>query len=961
MRTLPKLILSVLVLLTAALPATAQTQGFSPGPWHRVATEHFEFVYPAALEVWALDMAERMEAVHGAVAAMVGFAPEDRVTVVVDDPGNVSNGSMNPGPLLYVWPTPPNPRSMIGENRGWGEILAVHEFAHAAHLTRPSRNPRVRLMASLLPIPVTNLMRVTPRWATEGYATYIEGRLTGSGRPHGTWRPAVLRTWALEGRIPTYGAVSGDDGYYGGAMAYLVGSAFMEWLVTREDGDETLLTDLWRRLTALQERSFTGAFTGVFGAPPDELYGTFTVDVTERALAVRDAVEAAGGEVAGELFQRYSWTTGDPAVSPDGEWLAVRRTSKDEPPRLVVISTTADTLTTKERERYERIFEDDPEDVEPVQRRPRAQKPEATLHPAVGQGYHSPAWLPDGSGILVIRNDVVSNGLVRPDLFLWDWEDGGVRRVTRGAAIREAAPSPDGTWAVGVRCLHGACEVVRIELDDGSVTTLAETTIHRPYYHPRVSPDGSTIVASVQVDGAWRLMAMNDDGSHERFIGPDDGAARFDAEFLPDGRLVVTSTRGGIHDLERLDPGSGEVTPLTRVIGAAAAPAPAGDSSVFFLSLHSRGWDLRRIALDHPPASPVVTADPAHYPVAPVPVEPGETFRAVELDDRVRPYGLGPRSRISLPMIHVSEDGFGGGAAIGGSDPIGRLSWQLQGVYGTSDAPIGGALRLRYRGLRPWVLIEGFGAQHTLPTFTPAAEGTATGPVPGADEVYWGGVGALELHAIGLGRRQTLRAGGSWGRLADAGADRVLGFGEYGIRLEQRPGTWRLAQWLDAHGAVGRSGTLDWTRWRTDGGLSVRGERFGLGVRGTWAGTDAPAASVESFAIGGAAPLLFDPAVTAQRVAMPALATGSIRGRDVRTVRAELYGLLPVTAFLWAGDAEGDGRGWTRIAGVEMEETVAEIPYLRLPATRIHAGLARVLNGPARDEWRAWLVMGYAP
>ena len=101
------------LLAWAAAPVAGQAPGHSTGDWKRVETENFLFLYPEELAGWALPMAERMEAVRDAVQALVGFAPEDRVTVLVDDPSNVSNGSMSPGPILFMWPTPPNPRSMI--------------------------------------------------------------------------------------------------------------------------------------------------------------------------------------------------------------------------------------------------------------------------------------------------------------------------------------------------------------------------------------------------------------------------------------------------------------------------------------------------------------------------------------------------------------------------------------------------------------------------------------------------------------------------------------------------------------------------------------------------------------------------------------------------------------------------------------------------------------------------------
>ena len=736
-------------------------------------------------------------------------------------------------------------------------------------------------------------------------------------------------------------------------MAYLVGSAYLEWLVEREGGDEALLPNVWRRLTARQKRSFDGAFTGVFGAPPAELYGHFTVDVTERALAVGDAVEAAGGVVDGELFQRLSWYVGDPAVSPDGASLAIQLDSRDGPSRLVVMATTPDTLTTKARERYEEIFEADPEDVEPVQRRPRPQSPKATLHPTLGQSYRAPAWMPDGGGILVIRNDVEDNGRLRPDLFLWRWDDGGVQRITRGAAIREAAPAPDGTWAVGLRCLHAACDIVRIELDDGAVTPLTHTDPLRPYYHPRVSPDGRTIVASVQQEGAWRLVAMNADGSGEHPIGPDDGAARFDAEFLADGRLVVTSTLGGIHDIELLDPATGDLAPVTRVVGSAVAPT-AGlqePSDIFFLSLHSRGWDLRRLPLDAPPAAPVVRTDPALSPAAMVPTAPADTFPAAPLG-AVRPYGLGPRSRILLPMGYAGPDGYAAGLGLGGTDPIGRFSWQLQGMLGTDRSPTGGALRLRYRGLRPWIHLEGFWTREALTT--PAL-------TPDDEDEFYGGFAALELQARRLAMDHALRMGGSAARVATHDGDRLLGFGEYDLSLRQGPGYWRVTESVGAHGALGRTDATDWNRWVVTGAFGLWFGDRGLDLAATLGGTDAAPGSLEAFSVGGIEPMLFDPAVLSQRIAMPALERGTLHGDRVTTFTAELHEVLPVTAFYWTADAVGDGLGWYRLAGLRLDLETPTIAFVRLPAVRMRAGLARLLDNPGEGDWRAWLMLGYLP
>lgn len=943
--------------LLAAKPLSSQAPGFSTGPWNRVDTEHFTFLYPDELSDWTISLAERMEAVFAAVGALVRYTPEDRVTVIVDDPANVSNGAMYAGPLLYLWPTPPDPRSTIGENRGWPEMLAVHEFAHAAHLARPSRNPLRRFLTSLLPIPVTDMMLSAPRWLIEGYATFIEGRVTGSGRPHGVWRPAVLRSWALEGQLPTYAAVNGSGGYFGGSMAYLMGSAFLDWLIEQESGNEEVLVDLWRRMTSRRRRSFNSAFDGVFGASPAELYGLFQVSVIENALAVRDAVREAGGTVDGTLFQRLNWSTGDPAVSPDGKHLAVALRSRNRPSRLVVMSTTPDTLTDDEKRRQAEIYETDPEDVAPVSRRPRAQKPLATLHANLGREYAKPAFMPDGEGILVVRSDLVENSRSRPDLFIWRWRDGDVRRITRGEAIREAHPAPDGSWAAGVRCLNGRCDIVRIELATGAVTTLAPGGLRRPYYHPRVSPDGSAIVASVQHDGRWRLVKMDVDGSNERFIGPADEAARFDAEFLNAGdSLVVTSTRGGIHNIELLDVRTGRVQTVTRMVSAAVAPAPTPDGDVFFLALHSRGWDLRRIATIAAPAVSVVFTDPGLSPATAAPAETYGALARAELG-QIRGYGLGPRHIMPLPLFDQSVSGWSAGLSLRSTDPIGKFTWQVRGMHGSDGGWRGGAAEVQWRGFRPSVRIQGFAVDGPLSS---DAGGTTDGLDNARNEDYIGAAALFEHRRINLGSVHRFLVGGSAGRL-DANRNRTLGVAEYELGLLQARGNRRLAESMKLHVSGGRTGDLNWTRWRISGSVSLRLGDLGMGITGLCAGTNAPDHSGERLVVGGTDPLLFDPAISSFRLAMPALKAGGLQGDLVRTVKTELHSGLPFTTFFWTGDAVDDGQGWLRLAGIEFDESLPEMSYLRLPAVRLRLGVARMIGEPDNGNWRAWGTLSYRP
>ena len=100
-------------------------------------------------------------------------------------------------------------------------------------MLRPSRNPLQRFLMHLNPIDLGPVNHA-PRWVLEGFATVLEGKLTGSGRPNGAWREVILRTWARAGRLPTYGQLASDQQNW-------LGMSMTSWwiILPRMAGEET--------------------------------------------------------------------------------------------------------------------------------------------------------------------------------------------------------------------------------------------------------------------------------------------------------------------------------------------------------------------------------------------------------------------------------------------------------------------------------------------------------------------------------------------------------------------------------------------------------------------------------------------------------------------------------------------------------------------------------------------------
>lgn len=936
--------------------------------WRTVETDRFRVHYPAPFEAWAREMASRLESTRDEVEKAVGWEIETRVDVLVMDPLAVANGSAWPllgAPRIVLWTTPPPPESVIGHNRGWIEIVTVHEIAHLAHLTRPSRNLKQRLFARALPL---GPLAFSPRWVSEGYATVIEGDLTTSGRPWGDFRAAVLRQWGRLGRLPSYDRLDLDrKAWMGMSMAYLAGSAYLEWL--REGEGEEALSDLWRRMTAKEDRTFEEAFLGVFGESPQYLYGRFVAELTAKAMAVEDELKSSIRE--GELWQDLAWTTERPDISPDGSNLVTVVRERGKPSRMVVIETAPDTeAEEKYQERIDEMLDEDPEDVAPVRRRPLKREPEETLVTRFGAEPFTPRWMPDGESILFTRFEPDADGFFHPDLFLWNPEEESVRRVTRFADVREADPHPDGGSAVAVRNRHGYSQLVSVDLQSGAVDPLGEATLGPAHHAPRWGPDGSTIAFLRHERGRWRLFLRDRSGAEREISTPQDSVIAQPAWGADSSTLYAVVGTDGFIEIHRFDLDRGSAAQLTRSFGASLAPALLRDgSALFYLSVEPDGLDLRR--LDSPAtlaAVPRVTIDsslaPAVRPAAAS--EPAPLFAAGEVSES-RPYGFGRQetrfhSGFSwLPSTHSLELGLRAG------DVVGRLSTLLTGAIGEDGSEKGASLASTWRGWPIHLRAHLFTAEHALSEQPDCESALPVCGNPFVDHDRSGGelalvwdrlwrTGRLEIESglvaqnIGLADGDTLdqrilfaqlrqSARRSWGDIT------AQGDGSLRVERGETDGeSWRrsLIHLRASAGSDGNELMLEWVR----GGSDSISHRF------------------DQWTLGGAVLSIVPAAAVSGRIDSPALPIGTAFGDEHETQKASLGVAGPLRAFyqrhrLW--DDAMPHEDWIELAGGELTVTTAPFPLLKLPTLELRLGAARGLSDPIHDKTTWWISTSWRP
>lgn len=939
------------------LALTLLAQGPS-SPWRTIETKHFRVHYPAPFEAWAKRTAAAVETTHARVTDFVGYLPRRPIDIVIADPESDANGMAFPfldRPVIVLWTTPPESESGIGDYGDWMELVLTHELAHIVHLVRPRNRPGV--FARLLPLPIGPLLLTSPRWLAEGYATLVEGALTGSGRPRSSYRAMVLRRFAIEGKLPSYDSLSSTSGWLGGSMAYLVGSTYLEWLVERE-GKESL-PRLWKRMASRRGGGFEASFRGVFGRSPRDLYDLFRAELTARALEEEKRLEAAG-LLEGEHWQRLRGGTVSPQVSPDGTKFLARRDPERGESYLAVWSipeTKEEIEARQRRSARERELAEDPEEVTDREEVPRGRRPRWRLPRVNGAAAENPRFLPDGGRILFSRRGPDPRGDLRSDLFVWDLDSGRVSRVTRLADVSSADPSPNGTWAAGVRGRYGVSELVRIDLATGETRPMNEAAPEespRVWNHPRISPDGERVAALLHREGRWRLVVLPSGGGPEREVSP---SAVGPPAWSPDGATIYfASEEPGIWSVAAVPASGGAPRHLTRVTGGAFAPAPTPDGgALFFLDVTAKGVDLRRLAL---PGKPVAPVGRAERPSAILPPPALEPVRA----ERIEPGPPTPYSSLQTQVIRFASgysfgpDGAAWQVGLQGSDVVGRLSWSALASFGNAAGPRGGSLGVRWSGLPVAVFAQAFSALER-----PGGQDLV--PRPELDQERRGGFAGVFGERFFPGGAAALEAGGGWTRVEPLEGGprftRSLGSVRGQLRLRRTRGRSGLSAGVDLFGSLGRTGGSQWSQVAAEGRLTGVSPALSATVSGRLGTTGGSPTAFDRFAVGGAGSVILPPGLDRNRIDSPGVPAAAQLGERLETWRVELAGSrLPLLLYeerLRAWDPGRPKAGSIRVTGAELRLERLLPPELS-GALSLYLGLARVRS----ESPRLSATRGYA-
>jgi hypothetical protein len=756
------------VLLSAHLSAATR---YDPRLRFRtIRTAHFTVLFHQDGETLARRLATIAEEVHATLSRRLQVSDDRHTRVILVDQNDDANGWATPLPFdtIEISAAAPAPSGQIGNTDDWLRMVFTHEYTHILHLDR-SRGlfGALRHVFGRAPLLFPNIF--LPGWETEGLATFYETADTGQGRLRSGEFRLLVDAAARAGRFDPMDRATGALVDWPGAnAAYAYGARFHEYLAKRFG------PDAFARLAAATAGRVPympgGAYKKVFGASAHDLWeqfarsqttggsdggfrrqvptvgsdGRFLQEVPTAGSDGRFRREVPTGGSDGRFRQEVPTAGSDgrfrrevPTVGSDGRFRRqVPTVGSDGRFRRQVPTVGSDgrfrrqVPTVGSDRGFRREVPTVGSDGRFRQEVPTVGSDEvqAAVVRETGDGFvaSGPRWLPDGTLLYSSRTPhrfpslrIVSRGgasrkladrylgervsiangrayfdqqeLVRNvglqgDLYAVTLRDGRVERLTRGARAADPDVSPDGRTIVYTVQQSGRMSLVLRPIETTAVAVrLGPPRVLRDdpdtqYAAPRWSPDGRIVSAErrrlherpdvVLIDVPRRAIVAR--------VTADAGRVG-EPEWLPDGsRLIVSWERPDLpFNLYEVDPmGASEARALLELAsGARSASVSPDGRRLAFVGYTVDGYDIFSAPLRRA-MGPVVTGLGVERSST------GSTGSMASPASIGSPGSSEPYSPVSsllprfwMPLLETDEDRVEVGAGTGGLDVLGRHAY----------------------------------------------------------------------------------------------------------------------------------------------------------------------------------------------------------------------------------------------------------------------------------------------
>lgn len=553
---------SLLSLLIIGLIQTANAKYDPALDWYTIETEHFQFHYHDGLEAEANDIADQAEAIQQEISAYFDWTPEQKTHVVLSDHIDLPNGTATPLPnnRIELFMSPPSDIFSLEDYDDWKSLVFKHEFVHIAHLDKAEDFPlhaRKFLGRFWLFFPNT----FSPRWITEGIATYLEtDEEKKVGRGQSSYFRGLMRNEVMKGIKSLDEMNQLLEDWPSGTAAYLYGVYFFKFLKS-EFGDEKI-QEFVSKYSQFPIPFFINSVSRqVFGKTTYSLWLDFEFylhrEFDEEIKYTRF------NTLENEKISASGYFSGFSKVMENGHVLTIE----------------------SDRENIKQLVQYDPQSK---QRIPlfRIYNQDAVF----GQtfDYH------ENQGIVIPLLEFAQNSRLHFDLFHFDLKTEKLTRLTEDQRYIRAIWSPDGQYIMAVRNHQGKHSLELLDNQGKYQETLVPTSDNLVFSAFDWSPDGNKLAVSVLRHGQnWNLELFDISARNWQAITRNDWIESH-PQFSEDGKsLYFTADYSCIYNIFQIDLQTRKLQQLSNTPTVALYPAINEKSgTLYYAELGDDGFNI---------------------------------------------------------------------------------------------------------------------------------------------------------------------------------------------------------------------------------------------------------------------------------------------------------------------------------------------------------------------------------
>ncbi|MFW5695083.1 MAG: TolB family protein [Alkalispirochaeta sp.] len=488
------------LVIAAAVYLTVPTAAYGE-QWLRYDTDHFTIIYREDDASDAARVAELAPSVWERTTEFLQYEPSEQIPVVLYGQTARANGFFTPfPPHVALFTAAPAGPWMGARTEDWLESVFVHEVTHYLHLMQPIGffGTASRVFGPLAAAGGTLFL---PGWALEGPTTTAETILTTGGRGRNPYFEMEWVAPILADRMYSYDQAGVASAYPPRGRIYSAGYLLTDHLL-REYGDDAFI-ELNREFQRLPFLGMRRALRRTTGRSGPEIHQEM---VESRAARYASRLSLPAGAARPEHGHNPAIGSGAPPALPVDE--------RDPLRQRHLLGLTDRGAVAFHRGAFDpgsvQLLQEDGSwrylaAVTPLDEYSVAIAADGTVGAAV-------VHRADRAGVDAGAN--VSYG----DLFHFDLDGGGQRRVTTGARLFHPTLDGDGDTLIAIERTGRFSRVVDIDAHTGE-----RTPIYEPsdvfLSMPALSRDGRYLAVVENVAGTQSIVVL------ARRHSPDSGAA----------------------------------------------------------------------------------------------------------------------------------------------------------------------------------------------------------------------------------------------------------------------------------------------------------------------------------------------------------------------------------------------------------------------------------------------------